>query len=514
MYTDSFPMPNPLELELRFQTLKPTLALLAGRRMKLLRIAEFLEPLLADTTFLSAYAAELLPQLASLIINTRFAGTSLGFLDRLSSLLGNLQSSLPPSSAQGNLQQAVSHLESERRQILQWLKEREIGSPSAHQPKTEAVWIPLVEREHLLSGVEPRFATLQQLRVEVRFASKPTDEDELHVEQFAATDGADRKHLKNALEAAKHLLKTFARIEVKQRLIVHCSFAEQGMVVGESLEAGLAAALFTELLRLYQYREEYTLRNDVAITGRIDEHGNLLPVDEAGFRLKIEACSYSWIKYLIVPQGQQGSSPKQNNVTLSDVPTVSQVGTESKGDTGTDTPAHVEVVPIPSLADLFYNRRLTDSWRVPRTKQVARKLWKHHRPIAATVFVLLLLVIGKMWYGPIDKEPVGLEFEGRVMRAVNKHGGIIQEIEVGERTVDAAQNRRVAELFDTDNDGHLEVIWGRPTSYTPTETGTVFCQTVGENSLSWKYELYRELNFPNRQEAADHRFDFRRLLVG
>ena len=71
------------------------------------------------------------------------------------------------------------------------------------------------------------------------------------------------------------------------------------------MEGGMAAGIVCRLLRALEHKEEYAVADNVAITGRIDESGRLLPVDEAGLRVKVEACVYSPVGVLVVPKEQE-----------------------------------------------------------------------------------------------------------------------------------------------------------------------------------------------------------------
>lgn len=476
---------------------------------------EFFRPLQQqrDATILKAYVPEILPLFVDIVCATDFNGTPLNFLDQLEMLIAWLGSSIPEYEAA--LLQAKTHLEKEKTKIITTTQRRE-GSEadltSHYLNKGDFVWIPLVEREPLLPGIQPMFGMLQQLRVNVQFNSKSNANDRLYIQHFSDESSTNDADVPPTVKAAKHLAKKLAHLESHTPLIINCSFDQPYTVIGESLEAGIAAALFTELLQLLEFRDEYAVRKNVAITGRINQEGTLLSVDEDGLRLKIEACAYSSVKYLVVPK-QQEDIAKELAGRLAE----STHNSSSPQSDIIHPVSQLEIIGISNLEDIFLSRRLTDSRRVPGMKRTARKVWRARRTIAALVVITLLAVIAKMMYGPLDKNPVTLVAEGTTLSAQNKGGDTIATIEVGKATAKLIgdMGTRRGCLYDVDADGVKEIIWGTAEQDRVDGKSFVNCRTVGQDTNRWSVELTRSLDFPfKRAESAETRFVFQRLLVG
>jgi hypothetical protein len=390
-------------------------------------------------------------------------------------------------------------------------REEEHGAlPGGESSVVDAVWIPMVEPEHLLTAVAPQFATLRRLHVDVSLGTKPGEEDELDIGQIAGRDGAGLGQVRLAVDVARKMLRIFARIEVKRKLMIRCSFSGgsgQNSIIGKSLEAGLASVLFTEMLRLHQYREEYALRGDVAITGRIDDHGNLLPVDEEGLKLKIEACTFSWIRFLVVPKEQEQFCRAYAAEIARSIPNPQS----SISETHIPHPLSViHIVGISSLSDLFYDRRLTDSWRVPMVKQAAKRVWNRRRPIGISIIVLLLAVIGKMAYGPLDRNPVKASLEGEVLVIENIFGEVLEKTIVGRVSRDYL--RQVA-FADVTGDGRNEIIWAQNFISGHSQLGEVYCRELESETFLWKSKLNRKLVFPDNP-VQNEDYTARQVLTG
>ncbi len=483
--------------------------------MKLLEILEFLEPLSSANSkhFLSAYLPELMPEIITSILQTDFTGTNQDFIQRMNGLLASSNELFLQNKGNEELLKAIEHLKQEEEKFASWQNRQTNGLFSTTKSKsfsTDKVWIPMVEREPILTELEAKFATLSQLRVDVSFSPKPIEDDELHVTQFADTNKNNHQELRSSLVAAKDFFERVTHIKIKRKLIVRCTFAQANLIIGESLCAGLAAVIFTELLRLHQHKEEFSIRTDVAITGALDSSGILLPVDEEGLKLKLEACFFSPIRFFVVPKEQES----QIAYPISHI----------KSATDTNQPSTVnikpfEIVGATNFSELFFDRRLTDSRRIPFVKQTGRKLWKHRLPIAATTIVLLLLVIGRMWYGPLDKNPVNASFAGEMMTLKNKFGDVVDVVQMGAYTVDyhlagINTNSPMSALLDVNHDGQNEIIWIDYSDFAELHTANIICKDVSNQKILWTSQLKRYFHFPKKPEAQDNRYQSSKLFLG
>jgi hypothetical protein len=260
------------------------------------------------------------------------------------------------------------------------------------------------------------------------------------------------------------------------------------------------------------------LRDDIAITGRVDKKANLLPVDEDGLKLKVEACFFSHIKYLIVPKGQVGVCQ-----SVVDQLTVEHSLPESsnlKSEISNPSRSSFDIVGISNLEELFYNRKFTDSRQITVVKQTARKVWKLRRPIAAAVLVVLLLIIGKMWYGPIDKNPITYSADGETLFIKNKYGEVVDKIKVGHNTVREINHRisqnlcNIVNLFDIDGDKFNEVVYAQAYQDASDNVSRVFCKDIIKDSICWSMDITRKLKFPQHPYVSSEIFSIINISAG
>ena len=493
-------MTDPIKIEQEFQTLKQLLGLLSSPRLRLLKIAEFFRPLMdpGGPAFLDAYLPEILPKFVSLILQTDFIGTNTAFLDELASIAAAYAKDDRPEKEA--CQRAIDYLQVQKSMIADAVS----GRAKRREPRkafTQNVWIPLVEQEQLVGTVESCFATLQKFRAEVRLSDERDSADELIIDNYSS--GIDSKqHLDPAVASAKRLLKRWTGHYVKGKLIAHFSCQTKSSVVGDSFGAGFAAALFIQFLRLFQHREEFSIQEDVAITGRVTDEGEILPVDEGGLKLKVESCAFSRIRYLAVPKGQEELC-RTHLENLS-----------AGGDAGLRRHP-LEIIGISRLEDIFNDRRLSSQRLIPILYRVGRKTWRHRRSVAGAVFLVLLGIIWRLWYGPLDKIPDHSRLKGHVLVVENKYGEELDEVQIKGTMYpsDVAVQNRVC-FYDVDSDGIKEMIWAENRCDSSRNISSVMCRKLGARELMWNHPLTKEMIFPNKEDVTESRLDCGEIIVG
>jgi len=292
------PVLSSLRVEQRFQTLKQSLRLLASPRARMLHILGFAEPLFdgRSASFLAGYAAEIAQTLCTLILQTEFVGTPLTLIDRTQRLVETLARIDPEVTHIDRWETALRRLAEQHALILAWMQDRGSDRQVAEVPegKVGCVWVPMVEQEPLMNATQPQFASLGLLHVDLAVRGGRHTSDNVHLAGLSQHESHNETHARTGLQAARALAKNITRKSFPRKVSARCWFSslyERSLVVGESFEAGFAAAVATEMLRLQQHREEFFLRGDVALTGIIDPDGRLQPIAESGLPLKVQACT-------------------------------------------------------------------------------------------------------------------------------------------------------------------------------------------------------------------------------
>lgn len=503
---------NPLTVERQYQQLLQTLPLLASRRGRLLQLAEFLELLCADEqrASLRAYAPELVPSLLRDILAVHFPGTPRSFVLRIHRLLDQLHTRLPAIAEQSEWSAAETVLVKEEARVAELVRQPEQDVPRVMPDRMAAstlaerrVIIPVVEREMLLRGHPPSFAALRTIHVELSFSSRAHGEDEILVDQVYDVDGVQHRQVRVALSTARRFLKLSAGIEDERLLILHCSFDEPNIIVGESLGAALTFAIFVELIRLYELRDAISLRPGVAITGALDAEGKVAAVDEHGLRLKVQACAASWMRFLIVPRGQEGIARE----ALEEFRVTEQLHPP------------LEIVGVVTLEEVLFDRRLTTVQRTALPRYLAGRIWRHRRSMVIVGSILVTAVIIRLWYGPFDKNPALIEFRQESLVVQNSDGQVLFQTVVGRElsvanneVVLEGRNAQVAALADVDADGMNELIYIR--KQRGDGEWTEVCLRSRERAEPiWTRRLVRSMTFGSAEEQTEYRFIPRGLVV-
>jgi hypothetical protein len=219
----------------------------------------------------------------------------------------------------------------------------------------------------------------------------------------------------------------------------------------------------------------------VAITGRIDDTGRLLPVDEKGLSVKIDACRYSPVHLLVVPKEQENA-----------------IAARGGG---------VKILGVSTLGEIFDNRRLTASRVIPSYRRVARKVWHWRRPLAAVVILGMSVALARIAYGPLDKNPVIAKWEGRTLSVENGSGQTVDRLTVGESTVIHATGEsaefvsRDVAFADVNGDGVNEVIWAHIPGDRTDDRSEVVCWSVAGQKELWRKAIGARFDFPENPSA-------------
>jgi hypothetical protein len=119
-------------------------------------------------------------------------------------------------------------------------------------------------------------------------------------------------------------------------------------------------------------------------------------------------------------------------------------------------------------------------------------------------------------YGPIDRNPVAVEFAGTSMILKNATGSIVEEIEVGAFTVRLEnEDRRDSYhiLLDVDEDGHNDIIYTHSQAYELNIPDTIFSYSVANKEFLWKQEASLDFDFSHRTDIVSDSWTIRQIIA-
>jgi len=366
--------------------------------------------------------------------------------------------------------------------------------------KKQSALIPVVEVTDKDLLQDYPLGRLRNLKVEVLRRINDRDQFKSTFRVYGA-EKVEKNNTTHVLDAARFLIRQLSPELKHSYYELQSSYEIKfGWHKGRSSEATAAALAYESIVHFENLRTKQGLKPGVALTGEVDEDGNLRSVDDAGIQAKVNAAFFSWSDYLVVPKKQESTFERYLANLNNKYPS-----------------KQLSLIGISNLEELFHDRRLTYHHIESIPSYWAKKAWKQKFRAAGFVTIsVLLAVIGYLIYGPIDKNPVSAEFVESSMSINNKYGNVIERINVGEGTVFYANQRRsvseVVDFMDLNNDGLNEIIWTENRFKADEKTvNYLMCRRVEADSLMWKVPLSFSLEFPRKPAATEHSYYLHRI---
>jgi len=550
-------MLNPLEVEQKYQDLNYLLSFPASAFHRLHLIAGFIESLGPETGAYESYLLQIAERLPQIVDGVTSGGIPPEALESVLSALKSVKNSAPSVNAidgydsaleilkertvesalyasdlsravqllggtAQKLQQALElHVGSNRHSEIDGLIQATVTTYPALSaglqramdtwnrrlsPPRQSVYIPVVEQSLSGDSHTARYGTLRCATMEVG-GQREKKGDILHtdVAVFGA-ESAISDMTSAPVAAARALFQDKSPRRKDAGLSCHLHLEpKSGLHEGSSANLAVSALFYCAILWDTNQRIQYGIRPDVAITGDVHEDGAVLPVDEDGLAAKVETVFYSHIETFVVPKEQLSIAEKA----------VEELRERFPGRT-------LYIVGVSHLQELFYDLRVIEQIRVSVITQGVRYIWRNRVTVAGfTLIAALLLILGKMVYGPMDKNPVSAELKGEELLLKNTHGDVVESIPVGEATVNssagsAALSSRMKPVvfFDMNSDGINEFVYVKKSDATEGSSDSIICAAVGRDRPLWAVSSRREIDFPFRTDTKSSLMAFSDLEVG
>lgn len=551
-------MPNPITVEKHFQNVLATLAHSSSGRKRLLELGRFLDSLEDDFVAYEPYLLELMQRLPDMMRALEVTGcapeplhdlvkklralqmqlAALAAIEGLSTALDQLQQNVARLYAYaGDWQKSLALLDEGNtaswqtwltaisngchqspQVLLRELREyaqrdhSEIGSAldemaecwtPMNRAKENSVLAPVIERSLFQSNSATEEGGLRCLTIQILGAA-PGEQDEIDADVHVLNAPTTSNILQTPVTASRRLLaethpqltgKYFAgRVKFESAPAMH---------EGGSANLAIAALFYCAATRYAEQRLQYRLAANVAITGEVKETGEVLPVDHEALGAKIKAVFFSWVEYFVVPKAQLGAVEILANELAQRYPN-----------------RQLTIIGVKHLGEIFYDRRLAVRECAGIAKHIARKAWRKKFTVGGLATTgLLVLIIGKLLYGPLDKNPVSGEFVEESFLIKNKYGEQLDRIWVGAPTVSRANENLVtrrlfADFYDADKDGTNEVISLQEATRETDNINLIYCKSIVKDSVLWSAPLRRMLHFPNNSGTESDHFRPQSILAG
>jgi hypothetical protein len=250
---------------------------------------------------------------------------------------------------------------------------------------------------------------------------------------------------------------------------------------------------------------QYRIRPDAVFTGGIDGTGAVLPVDADTLLLKINAAFFSPVHVMVVPRSQADAADEYVRALQARFPFRS-----------------LEIVGVRTLADVFYDLRAIIPLRASFAVHGVRLFWRRKSRSLALISTTILIVIG-VWYalGRTDSQPIAIEYEGDMLRVLNRYNATLAEIEVGKATVESwghTVNEWAAThghaIADADGDGQNELFFVRAIGAAGNLEDLVVAYSIREQRVLWSTPIRPVYDFPGRGETKTGSLVINDLIAG
>ncbi len=415
---------------------------------------------------------------------------------------------------------------------LEWLLDHWALTPPEEE-RGHGAWVPVVERLPAWArGTRERsdpcsheVGALRRVLVDLRGAvatspggdaSVSADEDRLW------TGGALHANSKSVVEEPLAAARAWIDREhptLRGRYLEGRLAFDWACLRREGRSAGLpiASLFYTSALEEAGHRQRLVLRPDAAFTGAVSsgsgpgpprqkspnrEGEAVRPVSEQGLSIKVRTAFFSPQETLAVPAAQEAQARRIL-------------------DRLRDRHPHgaLDVVGVSELRDVMNHRRLTTRIETGWLRYAARCLRARRGSVfAGTVIAVLVLALGVLLYGPLDKTPATADFEGEQMIVKNAGGSAIERISVGAKVVrranDPTRRYRAFAFHDVTGDGRKEICWGQNTPQSD-DRDFVACKEVGANEPLWHFSLDSlAAPFPNKPAVRAGQYTASGMTIG
>ncbi|MCK6606274.1 MAG: hypothetical protein L6Q59_15360 [Ignavibacteriaceae bacterium] len=326
------------------------------------------------------------------------------------------------------------------RKELKYLNSVLSGSETRQREYAGRLYFPLIE----ISSGEFRSGYLD--KVEITLTPGKSEHKFRILSRYDRSDEILPIQIKTSFLTALSLLKLNKGEKERGYFNVFVSFTgDLGEYSGDSLGAILTLSFMLELYNFYYRQKTWKPGDLIALTGAVDETGNLIPTGENNISVKAETVFYSGIKYFIVPEQDAGAAGIKIKELQKQYPDRKPV-----------------IVPVSNITEVFNRRNLIEIEKKPVAKRIAEFSARH---LASLIFASLLVVLGVLYYhANFDDNPFSIRTSGKYLFVENKAGTVLWSKEVYD--IDQSfwmENRlnQTAQVIDADNDGKNEVLIAR-----------------------------------------------------
>lgn len=375
-----------------------------------------------------------------------------------------------------------------------------------HESADEYILVPVVENYARDELRKYRYGRLRKMKVELYGEAESSDTDQLiWVTNIYGADTLTKEKNKDQSLASRKLYRATHSSRGSHKYFKGGIRFENRNAIhnGNSANLGISALWYIQLLKANTSRERYAISNQTVITGDITQDGAVQKVNEESIGLKVKAAFFSWANVFVVPFSQRALAEKELQLLKKKYPR-----------------RRLSIIGVNHLREVFYDRRVASREVQSRAKYFLNRLKNEHsKYILWPSIILLLIIVGRLSYGPIDHNPQSFSYKGSSLIVENKNGFEIKRLEVGSQTASQYSSAGhiaafpLALLIDITGDGINEVIYGKRNrlNHSNREVSDVTAYSISGDSIIWNNELTLDYDFPRQSGVTQQEMLIREI---
>lgn len=369
----------------------------------------------------------------------------------------------------------------------------------ANKPKKNSLYVPVVETE----DDSQKLGRIRKLSASV-MGRQATNDQFRNSYSVIGAEGQDAGLSPIIKKTTRHLIN-LSHPDLEQDFF-EVQFDYQmsfGVQKGRSAELASSLTAYTTILDNISPRETYALKNGVAVTGQLLEDSVIGPVEQASIEQKVKAAFFSWIDILVVPDLQK------------------KIFTDHRDRLKEQYPAKVLIIiGLDKPEAYFYDRRLSNHQKNSMPVHAAKQVWENKFSAAGIVVILLLMTaLGRLMYGPIDKNPeIGI-FSGEELMIYNGQMKQLISFDVGssDRSYNEVNNSNSAEpqvqFYDINKDGINEIFWYQAQYEGISNYHSLKAWSMSGDSLIWERPLIFDVKYPRQNGIVENQYLVQELQI-
>lgn len=365
----------------------------------------------------------------------------------------------------------IENLADEMNSVLQGEKDIKLNNLS----------FPVLEETEINKRITIGF--LENLTIQIRKAKDQTKfliiPSELHLEKKI------RKQIDDAwLNAIDFLKANKIKLLNKHYEVLIAFNLKEGEIIGNSLGTVLTISIIEELLKFYNAGLVIETKENIAITGGLDETGEIISTSSEIIKIKTEIVFYSGIKVFCVPKINEVDATLKLAELIKLYPK-----------------RELEIIGLTNLNDLLNRRNIVDIHRKGLLEILFRytlKKWK-------SIFLALILtaILALLFVFDFDDNPYTIASDGQLLLVKNKNGRVLWTLKVNlniDILVYPELIKNYAKIMDTDYDNANELLFVQ-TAFDERNVkqskGTIICFDKYQK-IKWEY-TFQDTVFSERE---------------